>query len=204
QAQENRYFLYDDEGNIVFRRMFLANNRTYFDTLNLPDGCYHFVLEDDQRGFLGNDGLSFWNHGTSGNGYARFVNPDGSFAISFEPDFGASISHQFTIGYNVGEEFLDRECIDVTSNAPQQSKALDIKISPNPNEGKFYVHLPEMSNQSTWNIILYNVMGQTVWEKEVSAQGTRLQAVDVSLPSGAYWIRASSGEYILTKKLTIE
>jgi hypothetical protein len=69
----------------------MSNNTTYKDTFDLGYGCYQLYIKDS-----GDDGLAWWAN-NDGTGYARIREVGGGVVKTFEPDFGKSIIHNFTI-----------------------------------------------------------------------------------------------------------
>lgn len=90
QGSETEYRIWDDQGNIVFQRIWLASNDIYSDTVYLPDGCYVFELDDSD-----DDGLYFFNN-NDGTGFCRIYGADGTLYQNFPADFGRFIRHGFT------------------------------------------------------------------------------------------------------------
>ncbi|MCZ8286054.1 MAG: T9SS type A sorting domain-containing protein, partial [Bacteroidia bacterium] len=65
------------------------------DTINLPQGCYTFVSNDD-----GCDGISWWANSAGGTGTLRFTsNVTPQSYKTFNGDFGCQIMERFTVGY---------------------------------------------------------------------------------------------------------
>ncbi len=71
----------------------LQNDTIYYDTLNVPDGCYTIELLDSE-----NMGLSYWAYPAQGSGYFRILDEEGSFLKNFQSEFGRSIRYSFHLG----------------------------------------------------------------------------------------------------------
>lgn len=154
---ENAYKILDASGNIVSQQLALGNNQTYLFPLTLADGCYTFHLTDS-----GQDGIAWWAN-NDGNGYVRFVNPDGTFAKAFEPDYGNDIWHQFTVGYKMGQEPPTVTCdINTSVEPPKSPVAPSIQVYPNPAQDHFFVTL-DFEESEDVDITVFNHLGAIVF-----------------------------------------
>lgn len=199
RANENRWYIEDDMGNVVKRKDFLVNNTTYNDPIDLPDGCYTFVLPD-----VGEDGLDFFfNRATAGTGFIRFLAPSGGNIIRrFDPDFGAEIRHQFTIGYNLGEEFYDIPCSDFTSIDAPEIEALPISIYPNPAQNRFFVETEFEQAQAT-EIVVYDMMGKEVYRKDFGQVEAAQLSIELPEAKGVYVVRVQAGSEMYSKSILL-
>ncbi|MEI6091303.1 MAG: LamG-like jellyroll fold domain-containing protein [bacterium] len=87
------YSLTDLEGKVYFNRTYLANSRTYRDTVKMKDGCYTIRLNDADK-----YGLSYWAFPEQGDGSFRIYNSKGSLLKEFNPDCGAGYTYSFNLG----------------------------------------------------------------------------------------------------------
>jgi hypothetical protein len=188
-GSHNKYWVYDDAGNVVFSRTTLANNTLYKDTVYLSNGCYRFHLTDAQH-----NGLSWWAASNQGTGYAR-IRKVGSTATvkNFNADFGSEISYWFTMGAPLGME------------APT-TKQMEFTIYPNPASGSGSVHVAlTLSQRDNIRLELVDVAGRNVWHQTfISTDG-----IDHDIPlgdvrSGLYFLRASTSAEMMTRRLVIQ
>ncbi len=183
--EENTLRIKDSDGNTVLAKTNLAANIQYSDTLDLPTGCFTLVLDDD-----GNNGLSWWAATAQGSGTLAITDATtGATIKSFNSDFGAQIFYAFTtvFGLSVSEVDLDK----------------GVAVYPNPNNGSFTVQLQGFNG--TVNLELTNVVGQTLWQQQMSCMGSMIkQKFDTKLPAGVYLLRMSSGNTKTVKKLVIK
>ncbi len=138
-ASETSYKLFDEAGNVLLSRQGLTNNTTYRDTLNLPYGCYKFLMTDTDE-----DGISFWNN-SDGAGVLKFLRSNGTTLKLFNPDFGATVEYNFTVDFPLRYDDL--------------VEANELKIYPNPASDRFSIEAPEIENAS---IVLSNSVGQQI------------------------------------------
>ncbi len=81
----------------------------------------------------------------------------------------------------------------------------ELEVYPNPNQGRFDIRLttPYPSHSQLW---LTNALGEMVWNTGIEGPQSA-QAYSVSLPAlpaGVYFLRYSSGESTLTRKVVIQ
>lgn len=92
---ESSWQILNDAGVVVASRTNNLNNKIFRDTINLPQGCYTFVSNDD-----GCDGISWWANSAGGTGTLRFTsNVTPQSYKTFNGDFGCQIMERFTVGY---------------------------------------------------------------------------------------------------------
>ncbi|MEM9101520.1 MAG: peptide-N-glycosidase F-related protein [Pseudomonadota bacterium] len=95
QAQENTYSILDAKGDVLTLKDGLVNESVYTETFETP-GCYTLKIKDRDE-----DGLSWWLNlrlGLESAGSAHLENSAGEKIHQFQGDFGAEISHTFTVG----------------------------------------------------------------------------------------------------------
>lgn len=108
QVNETSWKITDASGTVVYSRENNANDSLYIDTLDLPSGCYTFEMAD-----AGCDGISWWYYQyysvNPGTGQARFIKENSqSVWKNFNGDFGCGIKENFTVGYVLDVEELDK------------------------------------------------------------------------------------------------
>lgn len=92
---ETHWTITNSAGNIVASRINNLNNKVFRDTVDLPDGCYTFTMDDD-----GCDGISWWAYQyytpNPGNGILRWNKIGSPVPLkSFNGDFGCRIQERF-------------------------------------------------------------------------------------------------------------
>lgn len=168
-ASQTRVDVYDENGNTVFNRANYVSNQLERDTLLLPHGCYRFELKDS-----GKNGLSFFTFNNDGNGTARLHDvTSGVMLVNFDPNFGTSQIHYFTVQYGLG-----------TAAQPQPR---EWKLFPNPGNGSFSL---ETNRLETLSVQVLTVQGSLIWEN-----ADQLPGQEVRLPGltpGLYWVKATA------------
>ncbi|MEM7162820.1 MAG: LamG-like jellyroll fold domain-containing protein [Bacteroidota bacterium] len=183
---ENEWFLYDGAGDLVYSKSFSDASTTHRDSLILPQGCYRFVVQD-----YGDDGLSFFAN-NDGVGYVRIRDIEASNTIiSFNPNFGKFIEHQFTVGYTTG--------------LSEDGNNAYIYTYPNPAESALYIEM-ESFNGSEYTVEMYNSKAQRVKEIQFSNTGSFIvHEMNVSdLTPGIYFLQVRSGNQVKSEKIIIE
>jgi hypothetical protein len=179
---ENYCTITDLAGNIVYENQLSEPGTNYMDTVNLPAGCYKFVLED-----FGKDGLS-WPFGSTG-GYARFkkIN-ENKFWTFFNANFGTSIIHYFSTSANVG---LSNESSDLT-----------IHVYPNPSTGNFMIEDLLISNADK-KLTIYDVTGKLMKEELIDKNVSEYRFDLSGYAPGIYSLALNADGKILRQKLTV-
>lgn len=82
-----------NNGDRVYERTQLENNKEYNDKIELTSGIYKFLFTDSDC-----DGLSWWANKEQGNGYVYIYNEDKTKLLeAFDPDFGCKIDYNFLV-----------------------------------------------------------------------------------------------------------
>lgn len=183
---ENEWKIFDEVGNVVESMDFSVANFTHKDTINLAPGCYRLRVDDS-----GDDGLSFFAN-NDGTGYVRIRDVDASNTIiTFEPNYGKFVEHQFTIGYSIGINELNDNAY--------------IYVYPNPTKDILNIEMDAFLGDE-YTIELFNSTGKQVrvnrfanTQSEITHQ---MQVTDLS--AGIYYLRVSNGLQFKSKKIIIE
>jgi hypothetical protein len=180
---ENAFKILDVAGNIVSQQLALGNNQTYLFPLNLADGCYTFHLTDS-----GQDGIAWWAN-NDGNGYVRFLNPNGTFAKAFEPDYGNDIWHPFTVGYKMGQEPPTVTCATNVSNEPLLPQITPaFKVYPNPAQDRFFIEL-ELAGAEDIEVSVFNPLGIRVFRNQYLQQKSGTIELRSPASAGLYLVQ---------------
>ena len=79
----------------------------------------------------------------------------------------------------------------------------DVKIYPNPTDGQFNIFFHPEEDKLT-NISISNLLGEIIYTNTITGQSEFDEAFDLrSYGSGVYFVNISSGEKVISKKLTI-
>jgi hypothetical protein len=179
-ASETSYQIKNSSGTIVHQRTNLSNNQTYSDNLMLPADCYQVIVND-----LGDDGLSFWAN-SSGSGYFRLTDQNGTSLTNFNPDFGGGLEYYFTVGRTIGIE--DNDLIP------------EFEIYPNPSDDVVFIN----SNTPIQSLILINAIGQDVMNKTFNGNTNSYQVNVGDIEPGVYYIKLSTETKTNIQKLIIK
>ena len=157
-------------------------------TLRLFDGAgklYQSVLYDN---------ITPWPSGANGNGYTlEILNPqgnpcDGSNWFSGCPK--GSPGGPYVYPCNTG--------VDDMPLSP-----LEVRIYPNPSDGRFIINLAEDKDKSNLQIEIYNPMGERVYSKSGDSNHTQVE-VDISNSSaGIYFVKIYLREKIYMAKVAL-
>jgi hypothetical protein len=184
-AAETEYYIKDDQGNIVESRTSanMTNYALYRDTIVLTPGCYTLeVLDSDD------DGMSF-PFNSDGGGWLRFRTLTGGILIDFEPDFGRSIIHHFTVGVEVGVE--------------EQEFNTFFNVYPNPSTDIFNIEIDGFEGNE-FTLELLDAQGRLLYsETFANTQEYMLRNLNLSdYADGIYHLRINDGEQFNYKKIT--
>jgi uncharacterized repeat protein (TIGR03803 family) len=140
----------------------------------------------------------------AGNPVGGSFNGPGMAGNVFTPANAGSGTHTIiysvTDGNNCTFTFSSSIYVDLCVSVEQYNGTGDIRIYPNPNDGRFTIEMPTAGN---YTIRLFNSIGLLVYEK--TAEGNAIMKFDMgSLPKGVYFIRMEENNTMLTTKLVIE
>ncbi len=188
---EAHWTLKDDNGNIIKSRINNNNSTIYRDTVNLPDGCYEFTMDDD-----GCDGLSWWAYQyytvNPGTGVIRFNKISPAIPIKiFNGDFGCQVTERFIVNSTV----TGIEKTELTTK---------FMLYPNPASSKINL-LFDMTEQQTINYVITDITGKEVKTGTFSNIGSDVYPIELdNLLSGMYFMTCKFDKgAIITQKFTI-
>lgn len=189
---ETHWTITDASGTVVASRINNLNNKVFRDTVDLPDGCYTFTMDDD-----GCDGISWWAYQyydtNPGTGILRWNKIGTPVPLkTFNGDFGCRVSERFMTSSLV------------TSIEKNESK-VGVQLFPNPAGNNINL----LFNVSEYQDMVYtitDVAGKEVKRGELKAIGSEAYPVGVDeLVNGMYFIscRFEKGDTI-TQKFVIK
>ena len=131
---ENSAKLTHQDGTVYLDRTYPDANTQYRDTVYLNQGCYTFEFFDND-----DDGISFWAN-NDGSGFVRLRKVGGNW-ITFEPDFGKSIVHNFHFETNL---------VNDVAEAPMETG--EFRVFPNPASDEVGFRLSGWQGRFDWHL----------------------------------------------------
>ncbi len=187
-STDNSYFLTDADGNELLGHPMnsLSANTLYEDTLSLPDGCYHLVVDDTSG-----TGLSLWFNPEGGYGFVRLLDMQGHLLHAFNSDFGSTIDYWFRTS-------------DKAAPTPMPDTML-VNPFPPRNDGKFEVEVFLNNSADVQLQIAQADSTKSVFEKTFKNVKESYLPVDISSePDGVYFITATSGDKKAVRRIRIK
>ncbi len=188
---ESRWTIKDVNGNIVASRINNTNSTVKKDTVNLPDGCYTFTMDDD-----GCDGISWWAYQyytpNPGTGIIRFTKLGIPVVLkNFNGDFGCQITERFMTSSVV------------TSIEKTETKA-NFQLFPNPTKSVINV-LFDVNEFQDLNYSITDITGKELKTGQLNTIGSEVYSVNVEdLPSGMYFFTGKFEKAeLITQKFVI-
>jgi hypothetical protein len=182
--EDNNLKIENNDGNVYLERSYSSPNTFYRDTVNLPSGCFKLLLNDKNK-----NGLYFWAYQAGGNGSLQLRGLNGQVLKNFNPDFGTSIEHFFTVEYT-----MQTETVDFSESM--------FSVYPNPSENYFILDFSHNSEHK-FDYKLLNALSQEVM---VPFEAKEEQIVfNISqLSRGIYFLLIQTQTGIVCKKLIFE
>ncbi len=178
QVNETNWKITDASGTVVYSRENNANDSLYIDTLDLPTGCYTFEATDANC-----DGISWWYYQyynvNPGTGQLRFIK-EASQSVwkSFNGDFGCGIKENFTVGYVLDVEELDKS---------QQN----FELYPNPASNNIKLVFDNQGNKNL-NYQIADISGKIIKSDNFKENKSSVYTVETNeFRDGIYFIRCS-------------
>jgi hypothetical protein len=184
QPQENAWYIADAAGNIVENRSGFDAATVYSDTINLPSGCYTFVLQDFDK-----DGISWWAN-SDGSGFIRFRKADLATNIkSWSGDFGTEVRFNFTTGVVLGLNEME--------------ETASMEIFPNPAQEQVTMQFSEPIKEAGL-IEVVNITGQSILKQGLNTLSSDAVTLNVSqIPEGIYFICIKTPNFSSQKRFLI-
>ncbi len=173
---EAHWTIKDVNGNVIRSRTNNANSTVYRDTVNLPDGCYTFTLDDD-----GCDGISWWAYQyytpNPGTGQAKFIKvgfPPITFK-TFNGDFGCRITERFMTG-------------SVATSVNEIAAVQNIQVFPNPAAATINLLVDVLEDQKM-DYVITDITGKKVKTGQFNSVSSNMYPLDIdNLLNGMYFI----------------
>ena len=183
---ENTARLTHQDGTVYFQRSYPDPNTQYRDTIYMNQGCYTFEFFDGD-----DDGISFWAN-DDGSGFVRLRKAGGNF-VTFEPDFGKSIVHNFHFETNLVNAVED----DLVEGSA-------VRVYPNPARDAVNFVLEGWSGPFEWH--LHDPAGRRVAEGQGVAQAdSRFQGrIPLqALPAGVHTLTISQSGQSVRRRVVV-
>lgn len=180
-GNETHWELYNDAGVVIASRDNLSSSQFYYDTLDLPSGCYEMRVMD-----RGKDGLAWWAN-NDGSGYVQLRNNGGTVGLfkKLPADFGTEYRYFFTIDGALTTHEYDLEAF--------------VDVAPNPSaDGLFEMLYSGNGELESWSVI--DLQGRVVR----TSQGEVLMRELIDLSSeanGMYILQLQTSEGVVSTKL---
>ncbi|MGY8989885.1 MAG: peptide-N-glycosidase F-related protein, partial [Flavobacteriales bacterium] len=164
QESESSWKFLNSDNSILFSSSILYSNTQYRDTLTFDDGCYTFIINDED-----DDGFDFWAN-NDGSGMARFRELGAGWLHAFDGDFGKFIFYEFKVE---------------SSSSSIEQEDYNITIYPNPSRGDIIIS-GDLSVFSEFKIV--DNLGKVVLAEQIT-KNTISQKINIkSLAKGIYFI----------------
>lgn len=202
--KNNTLKVYDELNQEVMSKVYLGDNKTYSDTITLPDGCYRMELMDYDDRIECGDGLNFWWS------TQQLAKSTGTFTIrnaisnavlkTFNADFGGAINFQFTLNNVKLGEYTPKSNYDyktfkfpdtVKTQVTAVNKENHWILSPNPSfNGSFKIEVFDEKYEH-FGIKVFDINGKMVFQKETKNL-TNVEEINLNhLPRGTYIVRVN-------------
>jgi hypothetical protein len=182
---DNELTLTDADGNEVLKYTDLEGSRSYFDEVELDQGCYRITLTD-----LSDDGLYYWFYERNGvnrgeGGLQLFVDDDE--VKVFEPEFGRFVQYEFVVG---------------NTTATRGQTLSRLRVYPNPTSDKVIIEAKNLNRDVS--LRLFDMDGQLIktWQRERSEERLEWQLTDL-LP-GMYILELESSGRTTRERIIIQ
>ncbi|RPG81687.1 MAG: hypothetical protein CBC74_001175 [Crocinitomicaceae bacterium TMED114] len=184
---ENSAKLTHQDGTVYFQRTYPEANTQYRDTIYMNEGCYTFEFFDSD-----DDGISFWAN-NDGSGFVRLRKVGGNF-ITFEPDFGKSIVHNFHFETNLVNDIEAPDVTDVT----------EVRVYPNPAREAVTFELEGWNGAFTWSLL--DGAGREVQSGRGHARPDARYQGSIplaGLPAGVHLLVLQQGDWTVRRRVVV-
>jgi hypothetical protein len=202
--KENTLKIFDELNQEVMSKVYKGDNKTYSDTITLPDGCYRMELIDYDDRIECGDGLNFWwstQQLSKSTGSLTIRNAINNAVLkTFNADFGAKINFQFTLNnVKLGEytpksnyeyrTFKFPDTIKTEIASANNDHCWD--LSPNPSSNGHLKIETKGNGQEILGVKIFNLNGQMVFHK-ATKNLSMIEELNLGhLPKGIYILRVN-------------
>lgn len=110
-------------------------------------------------------------------------------------------SGAYTVRVTENGCFSESDAFIITAIEPNVN-SFPIKLYPNPNEGTFWVELPQTFTK--WQIDIFDMQGKQILNKLHSDSSTNREKIEMKTVSGSYILRVTTGQATQSIKFIIE
>lgn len=170
---EAHWTIKDINGNLMYSRINNLNSKVLKDTVDLPDGCYTFTMDDD-----GCDGISWWAYQyytpDPGTGTLKFNKLSPVIPLkTFNGDFGCQITERFMTS-------------SVVTSIDKTDRVTNFQLFPNPASSS--INLSFNINENL-NYSITDVRGKEVKTGKIDINNSEIYSINVEeLVSGMYFM----------------
>jgi len=147
---------------------------------------------------LGSPDEWYWNFG------------DGNNSNQQNPSHTYNNSGQFTVGLRIknglySDSIQKQGFIIISVNGEVEFfSATELKVFPNPNNGKFTIDI-QTSGTKSFNLRIFNLLGEQVHAQKLKVVGQTLETLDLrTLSKGVYFIRLDNKYESINRKIVID
>lgn len=204
RPQENWYLIKNEDGDtVVFKNTFAASF-TNRDTIRLSEGSYALDVFDYGTDWECGDGLSFFvnlQNNLETAGQIRLMSLSNQTIKTFNPDFGANIHYEFTVGYKLGfnppKQAPEAPVHSSIDEVNQPYRVLN--VFPNPATDQLQVQL--IADRVTdGELVVTDVFGRVVYRQNSSVQMAGSDVIPTAgLSTGLYqltWLANGFGRSV--------
>jgi len=203
-SRDNFLKIYDELNQEIWSKTYKGDNKTYSDTITLPDGCYRMELIDYDDRIECGDGLNFWwstQQLAKSTGSITIRNANNNAILkTFNADFGGKINFQFTLSNMKLGEYTPKSNYDYKAFKFPDTIKTEItdanndncwELSPNPSaSGLLKIEL-KGHPQEILSVKVFNLNGQLVFQKATKSLSI-MEDLNLShLPRGIYILRVN-------------
>ncbi|WP_019039301.1 T9SS type A sorting domain-containing protein [Psychroflexus tropicus] len=196
----------------------------------IMEADFNLLVADGDNGFLGSIGRRLGEEEVFTNDLDEFIliSETNNNSVNFIPEFVNIQTNDFSIpndvvnpldyvvpripeidvdilGNNreVDETYLGAYEGTVFLSISSEQSDIELSVFPNPATNFISLEIPNLSNDASHTLQLFNLTGQLVFEKSITSE-SELQNIEVSnLKTGLYLLKLSNNDQSLTKKLMI-
>lgn len=97
--------------------------------------------------------------------------------------------------------YTESEPFVITAIEPTTA-SFAVKLYPNPNEGTFWVELPD--NLKEWEVAIFDAQGKRVLQQKHSRSPVNRERISLKVGSGTYLLKVMANDQVQQVKLVLE
>ncbi|MEW6469940.1 MAG: T9SS type A sorting domain-containing protein [Bacteroidota bacterium] len=116
----------------------------------------------------------------------------------------AALTGCSSTGWVTGAQLIALSCQAITGQG-EHSLSEMFTVIPNPSTGKFNLKMAEFENLRTAKLEIYNLVGEKIYSANFQTVSSSNFQIDLSTqPKGIYFLRVSTLEGVITRKIVLE